>query len=452
MAEHLAQINAVLWGWPMIGLLCAAHLLLTLRTGFIQRKMFLALRLSFCRGGEDGEWSPFAALSTALASTVGTGSIVGVGAAIALGGPGAAFWLWIAGFFAFATKYGEALLGVKYRVRDGQGRMLGGAMYVLSRGLGLPGAGMLFALCAVLASFGIGSAVQARTAASLLSAELGLEPLAAGLLLAVLAAVVLRGGGRSIVKACAVLVPLMTALYLLCCCYILWHNRCFLLPAMTWICRDAFSGRAAGGAAGGGMLLALRYGLARGLFSNEAGMGSAPLADAAAQTPNAPRQALISASAVFWDTLAVCALTALVLVSQMLAHPQAFPPGLDGGALTAIAFRQISPAGPVVLLGGMIAFAFSSVLGWHFYGERCCLYLWGEKSLPVYRLLYLAALPAGAVCGGDLVWGAADLLNALMCLPNLLSLFLLSRQISQDTAYFVYGGRLKERQSPWRPE
>ncbi len=452
MADWVAQINAVLWGWPMIGLLCSVHVLLTVRSGFIQRKMFLALRLSFSGGGGNpGEFSSFSALATALASTIGTGSIVGVGAAIALGGPGAVFWLWVAGFFAFATKYGEALLGVKYRIQDAQGRTLGGAMYVLSRGLGLPLAGILFAVCAVLASLGIGSAVQANAVTSLLYVNLGIPTATSGLLLMLLTAAVLLGGARYIAKACTALVPLMTVLYLLCCLYILWQNRCLIGPSIAWICREAFSPAALGGGASGGMLLALRYGLARGLFSNEAGMGSAPLVDAAAQTPNAPRQALISASAVFWDTLVVCALTGLVLVSQMLAHPQVFAPGMDGAALTSLAFSQIPPAGPIALVGGMIAFAFSSVLGWSFYGERCCLYLWGEKSLPVYRLFYLAALLAGSMGGGDLVWGTADLLNALMCLPNILSLVLLSSQISRDTAYYVYGQRLQERQGPWQP-
>ncbi len=446
MAAWIQWINSYLWGWPMVLLLGSVHLYMTVRTGFIQRKLFLAIRLSFSRGSSAaGEVSPFAALATALASTIGTGSIVGVGTAIALGGPGAVLWMWLTGILCIATKYSESLIGIKYRMRTKDGSMLGGAMYALSQGLGCPWAGALFAALTVLASFGVGCAVQANAVSSMVQANFGLPLWSSGLVMTLLAGWVMLGKAGSVSRVCTALVPLMSGFYLLGCLLILYWNRAFLGQAIALICSQAFAPAAAGGGLTGyGVTLALRYGMARGLFSNEAGMGSAPIVDATAQTPNAPRQALVSASAVFWDTVVICAITGLVITCRLIAAPELFPPGMNGALLTAKAFAQIPVLGPLVLVGGMLTFAFSSILGWSFYGERCVEYLVGVKGLLPYRLLYLAVLFIGSLAAVSLIWDIADGLNALMVLPNVAAVLLLSPQIARETRYYVYGNRIEE--------
>ena len=390
IVQFIQVTNQWVWSWPTILLLLGTHLFLTVRTRGIQRKLPTMIRLSVTKDPDaEGEVSQFATLTTALASTIGTGNIIGVGTAIALGGPGAVLWCWLTGILGIATKYAEALIAVKYRVKTKDGRMQGGAMYALERGLHLKWLGIAFALFGTLASFGIGCATQVNAIATVCSANLGVPNWLVGALVALLTALVIFGGIQTISRVCEKLVPFMAAFYILGCLAILVYNRDFLWQTVTTICRLAFTpGAAAGGLTGGGILLAMRYGLARGLFSNESGMGSAPIVAAAAQTRNPVRQALVSASGTFWDTVVVCLMTGLVLVSSILKNPAIDMGNItDGGILTTLAFDQIPVIGPVILVVGIISFAFSTVLGWSYYGERCLEYLAGRRALVFYRVL-----------------------------------------------------------------
>ena len=385
-SAFIGKFDDLIWGLPMIVLLVGTHLFMTFRTGFIQRKTFTGIRLSVTKDPDSpGDVSQFQALTTALASTIGTGNIIGVGTAIFLGGPGAVFWCWIAGVFGIATKYSESLIAVKYRVKTSDGRMQGGAMYALERGLNLKWLGVLFALFAMLASFGIGCGTQINAIASVLGDNLPfhIPPLAIGLVGGVLTAVVIIGGIKSIASVCERLVPLMAVFYVLGCVIILGINFDFLLPAIQTIVKLAFTpGAVAGGLVGQGLLMAMRYGVARGLFSNESGMGSAPLVASAAQTRNPVRQALVSATGTFWDTVVVCLMTGLVLVSTIMKNPNINMADVtDGGQLTTIAFGQIPVLGPIILVVGIITFAWSTILGWSYYGERCAEYLMGRKAI-----------------------------------------------------------------------
>lgn len=432
----IRTLNDFLWGWPLIGLLFGTHLFLTVRTKVIQRFVFRGIRLSLQKEDNgEGEVSPFGALTTALASTFGTGNIIGVGTAIALGGPGAVFWCWLTGIFGMATTYGEALLAVKFRTQTKDGRMQGGAMYVLDRGLQMRWLALLFALFGCLASFGIGCAVQVNAIAAVCKESLNIPPEIVGIIAAGLSALVIFGGIRSIAGVCERLVPFMSLFYIGGCAVILIYNYDFIFPALRAIVTMAFSpGAAAGGLTGGGIALAMRYGIARGLFSNEAGMGSAPIAAAAAKTSSPVRQALVSSTATFWDTVVVCAITGLVLVSSIMKNP-AIDMAIagDGGLLTTMSFAQIPIVGPGILVVGIITFAFSTILGWAYYGERCVEYLAGRHGLIFYRLLYILTAAAAPVIQLNLVWMTADVLNALMVLPNLVSLLCLSDVIAQET-------------------
>ena len=438
--SFIKSLNDILWGWPMIVLLLGTHVFLTVRTGVIQRKTLLGIRLSVAQDPDcDGDISQFAALTTALASTIGTGNIIGVGTAIALGGPGAVLWCWLTGVFGIATKYAESLIAVKYRVKTEDGRMLGGAMYALERGLGMKWLGVLFALFAALATFGIGCGVQVNAIASVLKNNLGVPPLAVGLAVAAVTALVIFGGVKSIASVCEKLVPFMAAFYVLGCVVILGINYDFILPAIRTICTLAFTpGAAAGGLVGGGLMLAMRYGVARGLFSNESGMGSAPIVAAAAQTRNPVRQALVSSTGTFWDTVVVCLMTGLVLVSSIMKNPAIDAARIeDGGELTTLAFGQIPVVGPLILVVGIVTFAYSTILGWSYYGERCAEYLLGQKVLIPYRVVFVAVLVAAPVVSLSLVWDAADALNALMAIPNLVAVLLLSGVVAKDTRRYL---------------
>lgn len=441
--RFLTTLNRFLWGLPMILLLSAVHLFLTWKTGFIQKKLPLAIRLSLApESGSEGDISPFGALSTALASTLGTGNIIGVGTAVALGGPGAVFWCWITGVFGIATTYGEALIAVRYRIRTSDGRMLGGAMYALEYGLHRRIPALLFALCGVLASFGIGCAVQI----SAISAVLPLPPLAVGAVAGFLTCLVIFGGISSVSRVCQKLVPFMAAFYLLGCLYLLWHHRLFLLPALRLILESAFAPRSvSGGLAGSGILLAARYGIARGLFTNEAGMGSAPIAAAAARCSDPVRQALVASTATFWDTVVICLITGLVIVSSLLAtDPSTLFSGapLSGEALTLRAFTAIPVLGRPLLLFSIITFAYATILGWSYYGERCLEYMvrfrrrTEKQEFFLYRFFWILTLVFAPVLKLSLVFSLADTLNALMALPNLLALILLSDVIARDTHAF----------------
>ena len=435
-------LDDFIWGIPMIVLLLGTHLFMTVRTGFIQRKLFTGIRLSVTKDPDSpGDVSQFQALTTALASTIGTGNIIGVGTAIFLGGPGAVFWCWIAGVFGIATKYAESLIAVKYRVRTRDGKMQGGAMYALERGLNLKWLGVAFALLATIASFGIGCGTQINAIAEVIenNVPFHIPPIAIGIVGGILTAIVIIGGIQSIASVCEKLVPFMAIFYVLGCIIILGINIDTLVPAIGAILRLAFTpGAVAGGLVGQGLLIALRFGVARGLFSNESGMGSAPLVASAAQTRNPVRQALVSSTGTFWDTVVVCLMTGLVLVTTIMKNPSINMDSVtDGGQLTTLAFSQIPVLGPIILVVGIITFAWSTILGWSYYGERCAQYLWGKKSLLPYKLIFVAVVVVGPVLALDLVWTIADILNALMAIPNLIAVLLLSSVIAKETRHYL---------------
>ncbi len=440
-SQLVTWVDGKVWGWGMILLLLGTHLFMTVRTGFIQRKTITkGIKLSVSKEPDaDGEVSQFGALATALASTIGTGNIIGVGTAVALGGPGAVLWCWLTGVFGIATKYSESLVAVKYRVKTEDGRMQGGAMYALERGLHMRWLGLIFAVFAGFASFGIGCATQVNAIATVCNENLHINKAVVGIIVGVLTAVVIFGGIKSIARVCERLVPFMALFYVLGCIVILGINYDYIIPAITTICRLAFQpGAAAGGLVGSGIMLAMRYGVARGLFSNESGMGSAPIAAAAAQTRNPVRQALVSSTGTFWDTVVVCLMTGLVLVSTIMKNPAINANEItDGGVLTSLAFDQIPIIGPLILVVGIISFAFSTILGWAYYGERCVEYFAGKKGLIPYRVLYIAVAVIAPVVALDVVWDIADILNALMAIPNLIAVLLLSPVIVKETKKYL---------------
>lgn len=436
----LNQIDQWVWSWWMIILLLGTHIFMTIRTGFIQKKIFTGIRLSVTKDPDaEGEVSQFGALTTALASTIGTGNIIGVGTAVALGGPGAVLWCWLTGVFGIATKYGESLIAVKYRVKTKDGRMQGGAMYALERGLNMKWLAVLFAFFGGFASFGIGCATQVNAIATVCQENMNIPPAAVGIVVAVLTALVIFGGIKSIANVCEKLVPFMAVFYVLGCLIILGINFDYIIPAVQTICRLAFTpGAAAGGLVGRGIMIAMQYGIARGLFSNESGMGSAPIAAAAAQTRNPVRQALVSSTGTFWDTVVVCLMTGLVLVTSIMKNPAIDMGNItDGGILTTLAFQQIPVIGPVILVVGIISFAYSTVLGWAYYGERCVEYFSGKAGLIPYRALYILVAAVAPVVSLNLVWTIADILNALMAVPNLIALLLLSNVVVKETRKYI---------------
>ncbi len=425
------------WGYPLLILLCGTHVYLTIRLRFIQRFIGRGIRISFRRSAEGtGDVSQFGALATALAATIGTGNIVGVATAVAAGGPGAVLWMWLTGVFGIATKYSEALLAVKYRITTPSGAMAGGPMYVLERGLGLKWLGMVFALLTAVAAFGIGNMVQANSIASLVQGRFGISPWLSGGLMTVLTAFVILGGIKSIARVCQALVPFMAVCYVAGCLVLLCMHFATLPATLELILTSAFTGHAAvGGFLGAGMKEAIRYGIARGLFSNESGLGSAPIVAAAAQTKNAVRQALVSSTGTFWDTVVVCAMTGLVVVNS--GH---WRQGLSGAELTSAAFAAVPVAGPLVLTVGLLTFVFSTILGWSYYGEKAAEYLWGPRVVRPYRWLWVAAVMAGSVLSLKAVWTFADIANGLMAVPNLVALLLLSGVLVAETRSFLWEG------------
>lgn len=434
------KIDGAVWGWPMIILLLGTHIIMTVCTGGIQRKIGTGIKLSVTKDpNAEGEVSQFGALATALASTIGTGNIIGVGTAIALGGPGAVLWCWLTGVFGIATKYAESLIAVKYRVKTKDGRMQGGAMYALERGLNMKWLGVIFAFLGAFASFGIGCATQVNAIATVCKENFSVPGWTIGIAVAALTALVIFGGIKSISKVCEKLVPFMAFFYVIGCIIILGLNYDYLIPALGKIVSLAFTpGAAAGGLVGGGLMIALRYGVARGLFSNESGMGSAPIAAAAAQTRNPVRQALVSSTGTFWDTVVVCAMTGLVLVTSIMKNPDIDVSAVDnGGVLTTLAFNQIPYLGPIILVLGIVLFAYSTVLGWAYYGERCVEYFAGKKALVPYRIIYIAVAVLAPVVALDLVWTIADILNALMAIPNLIAVLLLAPVIMKETKKYI---------------
>lgn len=440
--EILSTVSTFIWGWPMVIMLLGTHLFLTFRLRFPQRKLFTAIRLSVMRDKDsDGDVSQFGALATSLAATIGTGNIVGVATAIALGGPGAVLWCWLTGVFGISTKYAEGLLSIKYRVKTSDGRMLGGPMYALERGLGWKKMAVAFAFFTAIASFGIGNAVQANSISLLVNETFHISPYLSGLVMSALAAVVILFGVKGISRVCTAFVPFMAVFYVLGCIIILIMNAQYVDDALILIFKSAFTPRAAGGGfVGTTVIMTARYGIARGLFSNESGMGSAPIVAAAARTKNPVRQALVSSTGTFWDTVVICALTGLVLVSSIIAYPDISY--RDGAALTKVAFDKIPYIGAPLLTFGIITFAFSTILGWSYYGERAVEYLAGRKFIMPYRIVYIILVFVGSVVSLTFVWNLADCMNAFMAIPNLLSLLFLSGVVVKETRKYLWSGKL----------
>ncbi len=458
-SKIVADITAALWGWPTIILLLGTHIFLTVRLRFPQLQIFKAIKLSVTKDKDStGDVSQFGALATSLAATIGTGNIIGVATAIALGGPGAVLWCWITGVFGIATKYSEGLLAIKYRVKTSDGTMLGGPMYALERGLKMKWLAVIFCIFTAIAALGIGNTVQANAISTLLAEPglfgegfMGIPTWLSGLVCAAVVALVIIFGVKGIANVCGALVPFMAVFYVIGCLIIIGLNWEFMGETISLIVNSAINPEAAGGGfIGGTIMMAARFGIARGLFSNESGMGSAPIVAAAAQTRNPVRQALVSSTATFWDTVVVCALTGLVLVSSIIAYPDISYS--DGAKLTQAAFGKIPYIGSIILTVGLVTFAFSTILGWSYYAEKAIEYLAGKKTIYVYRGVWVVLVFVGAVVDLSLVWNIADGTNALMAIPNLISLLLLSGVVVAETRKYLWNKRLDDYDTSEIPE
>ncbi len=438
--KWIADAAGFVWGPWLVYFLAGTHLFLTWRTGLIQKHLGLAIRLSVAKDpGSPGDVSQFGALTTALAATIGTGNIYGVAGAVLLGGPGAVLWMWLTGVFGIATKYSEALLSVKYRITNSRGQMSGGPMYVLERALNARWAGILFAIFTAVAAFGIGNMAQSNAIADMIVAKKevfhivvddGTIKWVVGLVLAVFTAGVILGGIKSIARFCEFLVPFMAFFYVVGCLIILALKWETLGETISLIVSSAFTGHAAvGGFVGAGIAQAMRYGIARGLFSNESGMGSAPIVAAAARTKDPVRQALVSSTGTFWDTVVVCAMTGLVIVGSGDWKGE----GMTKAGLCDAAFHHLGTFGDIILIGGLLTFVFSTILGWAYYGEKAVEYLAGIKSVFVYRIFWVVAVFVGCVWKSEAVWNFSDMMNGLMAIPNMVALLLLSGVIAAET-------------------
>ena len=425
------------WGVPMLTFLVGTGVFLTIRLKLLQfTTLGFALRQAFTPhakradgGDHEGDVSHFGALMTALSATIGTGNIAGVATAVVAGGPGAVFWMWMTALFGMATKYGEGVLAVKYRVTNSRGEMSGGPMYYIERGLGKKWLAVLFAIFGVLASFGIGSSVQSNSVAQAIHTSFAIDTWITGVVLTVFTGLVILGGIRSISKVSSAIVPIMAVGYVLGGLVVIALHLDLLFPALQLILTDAFTGEAV---AGGALGTVIRYGVARGVFSNEAGMGSAPIAAAAAKTDHPVRQALVSMTGTFLDTIIVCSITGIVLVMGGM-----YTGGQTGAALTTTTFNQMLPGvGGWIVTFGLVFFAYSTILGWCYYGEKCATYLVGDGGVLPYRMVYVASVMAGTVLSLDLVWSASDVFNGLMALPNLIALVLLSGVVVKETHDF----------------
>jgi len=446
IGETLARLSNIAWGPPMLILLFGTHLYLTFRLRMIQRFTWRAIKISLSRSREgEGDISHFGALTTALAATIGTGNIVGVATAIAAGGPGAVLWMWLTGVFGIATKYAEAVLSVKYRITNDAGFMSGGPMYVLERGMGCRWLGVIFAVFTAIAAFGIGNMVQANSISTMVQESFHISTWITGIIMTVLTGFVMLKGIRSIARVCEILVPFMAIFYIGGCLTLLLMKISSIPHTILLILTSAFTGHAAlGGFVGAGVRDAIRYGIARGLFSNESGMGSAPIVAAAAQTRNPVRQALVSSTGTFWDTVVMCALTGLVIVNS-----GEWVKGLQGAGLTRAAFTGIPLIGPLVLTVGLFTFVASTIFGWCYYGEKAVEYLLGTYAVEGYRRLWVAAVMIGSVVSLPSVWSFADIANALMAIPNLISLLVLSGVVVAETRAHLWG-EINYRIPPWR--
>ncbi|KAB7704158.1 amino acid carrier protein [Bacillus aerolatus] len=430
LLEMMNNISGFIWGPPLLVLLVGTGIYLTIRLGFLQLRLLpYSLKLAFSKSQDkksEGDISHFQALMTALAATVGTGNIVGVATAVLIGGPGAIFWMWTSAFFGMATKYAEAVLAVKYRVQDEDGEMSGGPMYYLERGLKQKWLGVMFALFGAIAAFGIGNLVQANAVAGVVKNTFNVPAYVTGIILLIFTALVVLGGIKSIGKVTAFFVPVMAAFYLLAGLIILCMNFSEIPAAFAIIFSDAFTGNAV---AGGAIGVVIRYGVARGVFSNEAGLGSAPIAAAAAKTDMPARQALVSMTQVFIDTILICSITGLTIVMA-----GQYDKGLEGSELTTASFEAfLGPVGSYVVALGLLFFASSTIIGWSYYGEKCFSYLFSKKVVKYYRLVFVAAVFIGAVTSLEIVWTFADIMNGLMAFPNLIGLIGLSGVVIHET-------------------
>jgi AGCS family alanine or glycine:cation symporter len=434
----VGKIGAFAWGPPMLILLVGTGCWLTFALRGLQfRKLGYALYLALIKRKEDsdepGDITHFQALMTALSATVGTGNIAGVATAIAVGGPGALFWMWITGLVGMATKYAEAVLAVKYRVVDENGEMSGGPMYYISKGLNMPWLGTVFAVFASIAAFGIGNMVQSNSVADAVRATYQVPTFVTGIILMVCTAAVVLGGIKKIGKVTGVLVPIMIVFYMGGAGYIILTHITEVPAALIFIVKQAFNPTAAvGGFAGASIMLAIRMGVARGVFSNESGLGSAPIAAAAAQTKSPITQALVSMTQTFIDTIVVCTMTGLVLIISGL-----WSSGTTGAELTTLAFAASMPGGAHIVTIGIILFAYSTILGWCYYGEKSIEYLFGVKAVLPYRIAFVIFVGVGAVAKLSLVWNISDTMNGLMAIPNLIGLlFLTPVVVSETKKYF----------------
>ncbi|MFM4804909.1 alanine/glycine:cation symporter family protein [Aeromonas bivalvium] len=451
----LAAIDSFVWGPPLLILLVGTGVYLTFRLGLLQLvRLPLALKLVFGRDqgqGKQGDVSSFAALCTALSATIGTGNIVGVATAIKLGGPGALFWMWMAALFGMATKYAECLLAVKYRQTDANGQMAGGPMYYLEKGLGSRPLARLFALFGIgVAFFGIGTFPQVNAISDAMSLSFSVPREATAVVLTLAVALVTLGGIRSISSVASKVVPFMAIFYILACAGVLVNNAGALPEAVMLVINSAFTGHAAtGGFVGAGIMLAIQSGVARGVFSNESGLGSAPIAAAAAKTNSCVEQGLVSMTGTFFDTLIICTMTGLTLVVT-----GAWSGELSGAAMTSAAFAQGLDAriGQYLVSIGLLFFAFTTILGWNYYGERCTEYLFGVKGIKPYRLVYLALVASGAFLHLDLIWLLADIVNGLMAVPNLIGLIGLRHVVIAETRAYFRRGRDSDTESEPEPQ
>lgn len=442
--------NNIMWGPVMILFLLGTHIYLTFKTGFMQKKVFQGIVESL-RGDDSskGDLSIFGSLMTALSSTIGTGNIIGVGTAITIGGAGAVFWTWIGGIFGIATKYAESLIAVKYRKKEKDGTYMGGAMTAFEH-LGMPKMGKLFAWCCTLGAFGIGCSSQSKAIVDVVGNDLSLSPALIGLFISALTALVVFGGLKSIARVCERLVPFMSIVYVLGCLVILAINIRYLPSTIALIISSAFTKRAAlGGFIGTSLMAAARAGIARGLFSNEAGMGSAPQASAASVAKNAVKPALVASTGVFWDTVVVCLMSGLVLVSSIIANDQiscilADGSIISGSGLVSACFGQIPYFGKPLLTFGILTFAYSTILGWSYYGENCIRYLFNDGAVRYYRILWIIVIFIGAIATESAIWTIADILNAAMCIPNVIAVLLLREEISKDTKYYLWDDYIEE--------
>ena len=439
----LSDFSGFLWGVPMIVLLFGTHLYLTFRTGGVQRHIGSAIKMTLSGSKAGGDISNFSALMVAMAATVGTGNIIGVGTAIALGGPGAVFWCWLTGVFGIATKYAEALLSVKYRYKTASGTMIGGPMVVLEKGLKMKPLAIFFCITTIAAAFGIGNMNQANSVSVLLTENFGVSPYITGTIMAILVGFITFGGIKWLARVCEVFVPFMAVVYIIGCVAILILNYQYVGEAVELIVTSALSPTAIGGGiTGGGIMIAMRYGISRGLFSNESGLGSAPIVSAAAKTENAVKQALIASSATFWDTVVICALTGIVLVTSVIVYPDInFH---DGAILTNMSFTKLHDWGGGLLTIALLTFVFSTILGWSYYAERCLEYISGKKVLVYFRIIWSIAIFVGCVAKLDLVWVFSDCANALMAIPNIISLLLLSGVVASETKKYLNKDRINE--------